>query len=72
MDEMFVETAALYWFKRAYRHSDYCAAHNIGVVWRNEGNHRRSLHWFSRAVKIDDEESNLDIGKHFVRRVVNT
>ena len=59
-------TAALYWFKRAYRRRDSTAAHNIGCVWRREGKPLRSLYWFSRAVKLGDEESNLDIGKHFL------
>jgi TPR repeat protein len=63
--------AALYWYKRAYRRGDSSAAHNIGVLWRNEGNHGRSLYWFSRAVKMGDEESNLDIGKHFLRNENN-
>ncbi|HTQ86873.1 MAG TPA: hypothetical protein VMI93_11720 [Candidatus Solibacter sp.] len=59
-------SAAFYWFKRAYRRRDSTAAHNIGCVWRREGKSLRSLYWFSRAVKLGDEESNLDIGKHFL------
>ena len=59
-------SAALYWFKRAYRRKNSSAAHNIGCVWRREGKPLRSLYWFSRAVKLGDEESNLDIGKHFL------
>jgi TPR repeat protein len=38
----------------------------MGIVWRNEGNFRRSLYWFSRAVSLGDEESNLEIGKHYL------
>jgi len=59
-------SSALYWYKRAYRRGDACAAHNIGVLWRNEESLRRALYWFSRAVALGDEESNLDIGKHFL------
>ena len=58
--------AALYWFKRAYRRGDSCAAHNIGVVWRNERRFQRAVYWFSRAVELGDPESNLDIAKHFL------
>jgi TPR repeat protein len=64
-------SAALYWFKRAYRRRDSTAAHNIGCVWRREGKPLRSLYWFSRAVKLGDEESNLDIGKHFLQNEKN-
>lgn len=64
-------SAALYWFKRAYRRRDSTAAHNIGCVWRREGKPLRSLYWFSRAVELGDEESNLDIGKHFLHNEKN-
>lgn len=64
-------SAALYWFKRAYRRRDFTAAHNIGCVWRREGKPLRSLYWFSRAVELGDEESNLDIGKHFLHNEKN-
>ena len=58
--------SAVYWYRRAYRRGYCSAAHNIGVIWRNEGKLRRALYWFSRAVSLGDEESNLDIGKHFL------
>lgn len=65
-------SAALYWFKRAYRRGDSTAAHNIGVVWRNAGNMKRSIFWFSRAVNLGDPESNLDLGKHFLYNEKNS
>ncbi len=58
-------SAALYWFKRAYRRRYSSAAHNIGIVWRNENKPARSLSWFRRAVKLGDDESNIDIAKHY-------
>jgi uncharacterized protein len=64
-------SAALYWYKRAYRRGESCAAHNIGVLWRSEGNLRRALYWFFRSVKLGNDESNLDIGKHFLRNEKN-
>jgi TPR repeat protein len=57
---------ALYWYKRAYRRGDSCAAHNIGILWRDEGKLQRALYWFFRAVSLGDDGSNLDIGKHFL------
>jgi TPR repeat protein len=59
--------AAMYWFKRAYRRGDCSAAHNIGVMWRNDQKFKRALAWFERAVKLGDDESNLEIAKHYLR-----
>jgi TPR repeat protein len=64
-------SAALYWYKRAYRRGDSCAAHNMGALWRGEGKLRRALYWFFRSVKLGDDESNLDIGKHFLHNEKN-
>lgn len=57
---------ALYWYKRAYRRGYPAAAHNIGVMLRREGQVRRALQWFTRAVELGDTESNLEIGKHYL------
>jgi len=59
-------SAALYWYKRAYRRGCSYAAHNIGVLWRNEKKLKRSLSWFFRAVKLGDAEANLEIGKYYL------
>jgi TPR repeat protein len=59
-------SAALYWYKRAYRRGDSGAANNIGVLWRNEKQFKRALGWFVRAVKLGDDEANLEIGKHYL------
>jgi len=58
--------AALYWYKRAYRRGEPCAAHNIGTVWRDAGDFRRARYWFERALEMnggDDGEANLEIAK---------
>jgi hypothetical protein len=60
-------STALYWYKRAYRRGDSSAAHNIGILWRDDGKLNRALYWFGRAVALGDDESNLDIGKHFLK-----
>src|SRR5579864_5798565 len=59
-------SAAMYWYKRAYRRGEPCAAHNIGVIWRNEKKHSRALEWFKKAVKLGDDEANLEIAKHYL------
>ena len=58
-------SAALYWYKRAYRRGYASAASNIGVMFRKEGNLKGALAWFRKAVRLGDEEAHLDIGKHY-------
>jgi tetratricopeptide (TPR) repeat protein len=59
-------SAAMYWYKRAYRRGESSAAHNIGVMWRNEKKYSRALEWFKKAVKLGDDEANLEIAKHYL------
>jgi TPR repeat protein len=63
--------AALYWYKRAYRRGVSSAAHNIGILWRSEKNLDRALRWFKKAVRLGDDESNLEIAKHYLRNERN-
>jgi TPR repeat protein len=63
--------AALYWYKRAYRRGDSCAANNIGVMWRNDEKPKRALEWFQKAVRLGDEEANLEIAKYYLRTEPN-
>jgi TPR repeat protein len=58
--------AALYWYRRAYQRGSAAAASNLGIMWRNEGKPRRALSWFKRAVKMGDDETNLEIAKHYI------
>lgn len=64
-------SAALYWYKRAYRRGDASAASNIGVLYRNEGQPSRALSWFKRAVGLGDEEANIEIGRHYLQNEKN-
>lgn len=59
-------SVGLYWYKRAYRRGLSGAACNIGVTWRNEGMPKRALSWFRRAVKMGDDEANLEIAKYYL------
>lgn len=59
--------AALYWFKRLYRRrKDAAAAANIGTIWRDQGNSKRALRWFEKAIGLGDEDANLDIAKLYL------
>ena len=60
-------SAAMYWYKRAYRRGSPSAAHNIGVMWRNEEKYARALDWFKKAVRLGDDEANLEIAKHYLQ-----
>jgi TPR repeat protein len=59
---------ALYWYRRAYRRGETCAASNIGVVFRDEGNFKRALAWFERAAELKDGDANLEIAKIYLAR----
>lgn len=63
--------AALYWYKRAYRRGSASAAHNIGILLRNDKNPKHALEWFKKAVRMGDGESNLEIAKHYLRHEQN-
>jgi TPR repeat protein len=59
-------SAALYWYKRAYRRGVSSAANNIGVLWRNENKPKRALQWFRKAVQLGDDEAHLEIAKYYL------
>jgi len=56
-------SAALYWYRRAYKHGLSAAASNIGTIFRDEKKFQRALFWFGRAVRLGDADSNLEIAK---------
>jgi TPR repeat protein len=55
------QDAALYWYRRAYRHGSDSAANNIGCIWRDRKKFSRALMWFKRAVRLGDGDANLNI-----------
>lgn len=60
---------ALYWYKRAYRRGDSCAASNIGTIWRDRMSFDRALYWFNRAIALsggDDGNATLEIAKLYL------
>jgi len=60
-------SAALHWYKLAYRRGESIAASNIGVMLRKEGHVKRALAWFEKAVELGDEEAHLENAKHYLR-----
>jgi TPR repeat protein len=59
-------SAAMYWYKCAYRHGQSSAASNIGVIFRDEGDTKQALAWFERAVRLGDADANLEIAKIYI------
>ena len=60
------DSTALYWYRRAYKRGDASAANNIAIIWRVRGNAKRSLFWFDRAVSLGNDDSNIEIAKHYL------
>jgi len=58
---------ALHWYMRVYRHGDPSAATSIGTIWRDSQEPRRALAWFRRAVKMGDDDANLEIAKYYLQ-----
>ncbi len=59
---------AFYWYRRAYRQGERCAASNIGIVYRDEKKFTLALRWFERAVELKDGDANLQIAKIYLQR----
>ena len=57
---------ALFWLRRAYRQGSGAAAHNIGILFRDESNFNQALAWYGRAVKEHDGDANLAIAKLYL------
>lgn len=58
----------LYWYRRAYRQGERCAASNIAVVFLNEQKVEQALRWFERAVKLGDGDANLEIARIYLSK----
>lgn len=57
---------ALLWYRRAYRQGSGAAAHNIGLLFRREGNFNQAVAWLGRAAKKHDGDANLTIAKIYL------
>lgn len=64
----FNENAALYWYRRAYRHGDSTAANNIGCILRDQNKLKPALQWFHQAVTLEDGDANMNIAKIYLHR----
>lgn len=60
-------SAALYWYRRAYRHGERIAASNIATIYRDEGDLKKTLAWFERASRLGDGDAELEIAKLYLK-----
>ena len=59
---------ALYWYRRAYKLGQRCAANNIAVLFSTEGKSSLALSWFGRAAELGDGDANVEMAKLYLLR----
>jgi TPR repeat protein len=58
---------AMRWYMRAYRQHDLSAANNIGTIYRDDGDVKRALEWFGRAIRMGDADASVVAAKMLLR-----
>jgi uncharacterized protein len=56
---------ALLWLRKAFRAGDPCAAHNIAITYRENGDVRTAFTWFRRAARAGDGDALIQLGIHY-------
>jgi TPR repeat protein len=57
---------AVLWLKRAFRGGDSSAANNLAITYRENGDLRRAVLWFGKAVASkDDDGAYVQLGIHY-------
>ena len=64
-------SAALLWYRRAWRKGDPFAASNIATIWRDARKMNRALAWFKKSVRAGNVGANLEIAKHYMENEKN-
>jgi TPR repeat protein len=59
-----VEEAFL-WLRTASRAGDPCAAQNIAVTYRENGDLQKAFNWFRRAAEAGDGDALIQLGIHY-------
>jgi uncharacterized protein len=62
---------ALHWYGRAFRQGYSAGATNTGTIYRDQGQTRKALTWFQKAVRLGDADANLEIAKLYLRQKRN-
>ncbi len=56
---------ALVWLKKSFRAGDSCAAHNIAITYRENGELQTAFKWFRRAAEAGDSDALIEVGIHY-------
>lgn len=59
---------ALYWYKRAFRRSKHPAwAGNIALSYAEQGQSRRAIYWWRKAISLGDGDAALELAKFLIK-----
>jgi hypothetical protein len=56
---------ALLWLKKSFRAGDSCAAQNIAITYRENGDLQTAFKWFRRAAEAGDGDALIELGIHY-------
>ena len=56
---------ALLWLRKAFRAGNSCAAQNIAVTYRENGDLKTAFKWFRRAAEAGDGDALIQLGIHY-------
>ena len=56
---------ALMWLKKAARTGSICATNNIAVMYREDGDLRRTVYWFKKLATLGDDDALIKLGIHY-------
>jgi uncharacterized protein len=56
---------ALLWLRKAFRAGDSCAAQNIAVTYRENGDLKTAFKWFRKAAEAGDGDALIQLGIHY-------
>jgi uncharacterized protein len=56
---------ALWWLRKAFRSGDPCAAQNIAITYRENGNSKAAVKWFRKAIEAGDGDALIQLGIHY-------
>lgn len=56
---------ALLWLRKAFRAGDTCAAQNIAITYRENGDLKTAFKWFRKAAEAGDGDALIQLGIHY-------
>ncbi len=56
---------ALSWLRKAFRAGNSCAAQNIAITYRENGDLKTAFKWFRRAAEAGDGDALIQLGIHY-------